>query len=117
MTKALSFMFMFMSFFDLGFDACFLIFSTRISNELGAGRPEGARLSVRALALLAGVSALVISSCVFASRGVFGYIFSNEKEVVDYVAYMAPLLCLSIITDNAQGCLSGYHLFFPRGLF
>ncbi|KAG6391652.1 hypothetical protein SASPL_149409 [Salvia splendens] len=81
--------------------------AARISNELGAGRPEGARLSVRALALLAGVSALVISSCVFASRGVFGYIFSNEKEVVDYVAYMAPLLCLSIITDNAQACLSG----------
>ncbi|KAL1531889.1 protein DETOXIFICATION 14-like [Salvia divinorum] len=81
--------------------------STRISNELGAGRPEGARLSVRALALLAGVNALVISSCVFASRSVFGYIFSNEKEVVEYVAYMAPLLCLSIIIDNVQGCLSG----------
>ncbi|KAG6389895.1 hypothetical protein SASPL_151370 [Salvia splendens] len=59
--------------------------STRISNELGAGSREGPRLSVRALAFLAGVSALVISSCVFASRGVFGYIFSNEKEVVDYV--------------------------------
>ncbi|XP_047944699.1 protein DETOXIFICATION 14-like isoform X1 [Salvia hispanica] len=81
--------------------------STRISNELGAGRPEGAQLSVRALMLLAGVCALSISSCVFASRDVFGYIFSNEKEVVDYVAYMAPLLCLSIITDNLQGCLSG----------
>ncbi|KAL1553627.1 Protein DETOXIFICATION 14 [Salvia divinorum] len=81
--------------------------SIRISNELGAGRPERARLSVRALMLLAGVCALVISSCVFASRDVFGYIFSNEKEVVDYVAYMTPLLCLSIITDNLQGCLSG----------
>lgn len=101
---------------NFGFNARFFIFSTRISNELGAGRPDGAQLSVRALMLLAGVCALVVSSCVFASRDVFGYIFSNEKEVVDYVAYMAPLLCLSIITDNLQGCLSGNNHLLPRGL-
>ncbi|KAH6810124.1 MATE efflux family protein [Perilla frutescens var. frutescens] len=81
--------------------------STRISNQLGAGRPEGARLSVRALMLLAVLDALVISLSLFASRDVFGYIFSNEKEVVDYVANIAPLVCLSIITDNIQGCLCG----------
>ncbi|KAL7090928.1 hypothetical protein ACP275_12G073200 [Erythranthe tilingii] len=81
--------------------------STRISNQLGAGKPEGARLSLIALMLLAAIDAIVISASVFASRNVFGYIFSNEKEVVDYVTIMAPLVCLSIIIDSIQGVLSG----------
>ncbi|XP_057542792.1 protein DETOXIFICATION 13, partial [Amaranthus tricolor] len=43
----------------------------------------------------------------FATRKIFGYTFSNEKEVVDYVTVMAPLICVSIITDSLQGVLSG----------
>ena len=46
----------------------------------------------------------------FALRHVFGYAFSNEKEVVDYVAAMAPLVCLSIIFDAIQGAISGSQL-------
>ncbi|KAI3467030.1 hypothetical protein Pfo_023693 [Paulownia fortunei] len=81
--------------------------STRVSNELGAGKPQGARVSVIALMLLAVIDAIVVSMSVFASRNVFGYIFSNEKEVVDYVTNMAPLVCLSVIMDSLQGALSG----------
>ncbi|KAL3654455.1 Protein DETOXIFICATION 12 [Castilleja foliolosa] len=81
--------------------------STRISNELGAGNPEGARVSVIALMLLAATDAIVASLGLFASRHVFGYIFSNENEVVDYVTKMAPLVCLSVIMDTIQGVLSG----------
>ncbi|KAI9120160.1 hypothetical protein K1719_008808 [Acacia pycnantha] len=39
----------------------------------------------------------VLSATLFFCRGLYGYIFSNEKEVVDYVAVMAPLVCLSVI--------------------
>ena len=31
------------------------------------------------------------------------YTFSNEKEVVDYVTTMAPLVSLSVILDSIQG--------------
>lgn len=89
-----------------------LIFSTRISNELGAGNPRGARVSVISLMLIAAVEGLTVSAILFISRHVFGYIFSNEKEVVDYVTNMAPLVCLSVIMDCIQGTLSGY-LFHP----
>ncbi|XP_042036247.1 protein DETOXIFICATION 12-like [Salvia splendens] len=81
--------------------------STRISNQLGAGRPQGARLSLIALLILAAVNAFVVSLAIFLSRNVFGYVFSNEKEVVDYVTRMAPLVCLSIVADCVQGVLSG----------
>ncbi|KAH9681405.1 protein DETOXIFICATION 12 [Citrus sinensis] len=41
------------------------------------------------------------------SRRVFGYVFSNEGQVVDYVTTMAPLVCLSVIMDSLQGVFSG----------
>ncbi|KAK6122390.1 hypothetical protein DH2020_043900 [Rehmannia glutinosa] len=81
--------------------------STRISNNLGAGKPEEARLSVVALMLLATMNAIVATMILLGCRKVFGYIFSNEKEVVDYLTDMAPLLCLTVILDSIQGTLSG----------
>ncbi|XP_023746254.1 protein DETOXIFICATION 12 [Lactuca sativa] len=81
--------------------------STRVSNELGAGNPHGARMAVYVVLILAIIETSLISTSVFVSRRVFGYIFTNEKEVVDYVTKMAPLLCLNIIMDSLQGTLSG----------
>lgn len=81
--------------------------STRVSNELGAGKPQAARLAVYAVMSLAIVLALLVSIILFACRHVYGYSFSNEKEVVDYVTSMAPLVCLSVILDSVQGVLSG----------
>ncbi|XP_059458416.1 protein DETOXIFICATION 14-like isoform X1 [Corylus avellana] len=81
--------------------------STRVSNELGAGNPQAARLAVTVVMLITVTGALIISSALFASRHVFGYIFSNEKEVVEYVTTLAPLVCLSVILDNLHGVLSG----------
>ncbi|GAV87480.1 MatE domain-containing protein [Cephalotus follicularis] len=38
---------------------------------------------------------------------VLGYAYSDDKDVVDYVAELAPLLSLSIIIDSSQAVLSG----------
>ncbi|XP_075635778.1 protein DETOXIFICATION 12-like [Castanea sativa] len=81
--------------------------STRISNELGAGNPKAARVAVFAVLFLAVTETSIVSAILLASRSVFGYTFSNEKEVVDYVTTMAPLVSLSIILDSLQGVFSG----------
>ncbi|KAJ4830270.1 hypothetical protein Tsubulata_039335 [Turnera subulata] len=81
--------------------------STRVSNELGAGNPEAARVAVYSVLILAVTELLTASGAVFASRHVFGYLFSSEKEVVDYVATIAPLVSLSVIIDSSQCVLSG----------
>ncbi|RVW17017.1 Protein detoxification 14 [Vitis vinifera] len=81
--------------------------STRVSNELGAGNPQKARLAVYALMFLAVTETALVSTTLFASRRVFGYLFSNEKEVVDYVTNMSPLVCLSVILDSMQGFFLG----------
>ncbi|KAK4753826.1 hypothetical protein SAY87_001930 [Trapa incisa] len=65
--------------------------STRISNELGAGNPVAAKRAFYAVMFLAVIETSIVSTALFLSRKVFGYTFSNEKEVVDYVTKMAPL--------------------------
>eukprot|EP00262_Sarcandra_glabra_P012529 TRINITY_DN3252_c0_g1_i6.p1 TRINITY_DN3252_c0_g1~~TRINITY_DN3252_c0_g1_i6.p1 ORF type:complete len:462 (+),score=30.61 TRINITY_DN3252_c0_g1_i6:197-1387(+) len=81
--------------------------STRVSNELGAENPQGARLAVCVIVSLAAIEAFTVSSTLFALRYVLGYAYSNEKEVVDYVTKMMPLICVSVIMDSLQGVLSG----------
>nr|KJB31509.1 hypothetical protein B456_005G194400 [Gossypium raimondii] len=80
---------------------------TRVSNELGAGKPQAAHVAVYAAMALAVLETLIVTGTLFTSRHVFGYVYSNEKEVVDYVTTMAPLVCVSVILDSLQGVLSG----------
>ncbi|XP_050222668.1 protein DETOXIFICATION 12-like [Mercurialis annua] len=81
--------------------------STRVSNELGAGNSKAARIAVYGVMFLAITETMIVSSTLFASRRIFGYLFSYEKQVVDYVTAMSPLLSLSVIMDSIQGVLSG----------
>ncbi|XP_019428211.1 PREDICTED: protein DETOXIFICATION 12-like [Lupinus angustifolius] len=81
--------------------------STRVSNELGAGNPQTAHIAVLAAMSLAVMEACVVSGTLFGCRHIFGYVFSNEKEVVDYVTLIAPLVCITVILDCIQGVLTG----------
>ncbi len=90
----------------------FFLFSTRVSNELGARNPQAARVAVFAVLFLAIIEMGIVSTILLATRRVFCYTFSNEKEVVDYVTTMTPLVCLSVILDSIQGVFSGRKFLF-----
>lgn len=81
--------------------------STRVSNELGAGNPRAARLSVIVAMLIAGVETIIVGTALFCCRHIFGYLFSNDKQIVNCLAEMIPLLCISVILDSIQAVLSG----------
>ncbi|KAI5591461.1 hypothetical protein BDE02_04G081600 [Populus trichocarpa] len=81
--------------------------SAQVSNHLGAGNHKAAQVVVRAVLSISLVEAVIVSTNIFCFRHVFGYAFSNEKVVVDYVTEVAPLLCLSVIVDSLQTVLSG----------
>ncbi|KAJ1443213.1 Multi antimicrobial extrusion protein [Sesbania bispinosa] len=81
--------------------------STRVSNELGAGKPQAARDAVRAVIVVAIIEAIILSSVLFCFRHVLGFAFSNEMEVVHSVAKIVPLLCLSVSVDSLLGVLCG----------
>nr|XP_016475299.1 PREDICTED: protein DETOXIFICATION 9-like [Nicotiana tabacum] len=56
---------------------------------------------------LAVAETVVVSTVTFLCRGVLGKAYSNDQQVVDYVAAITPFLCLSIVTDSLQAVISG----------
>ncbi|XP_059308769.1 protein DETOXIFICATION 16-like isoform X3 [Lycium ferocissimum] len=81
--------------------------STRVSNELGAGRPQGARLALCVVAIVAITVGLIIATTTILVRFAWGRLYSNEEEVIRYVAKILPLLALSDFLDGFQCVLSG----------
>ncbi|KAK2970472.1 hypothetical protein RJ640_028561 [Escallonia rubra] len=55
-------------------ETCF----TRVSNELGAGRPEGARLAVCVVVVIAILEGAIVGTTTVLVRHVWGKLYSNE---------------------------------------
>ncbi|KAL6909818.1 hypothetical protein ACP4OV_001477 [Aristida adscensionis] len=81
--------------------------STRVSNELGAGRPLAARLAVRVVVFLAVSEGLVMGSVMICVRYVWGHAYSDVEEVVTYTARMMMVIAVSNFFDGIQCVLSG----------
>ncbi|XP_059630588.1 protein DETOXIFICATION 16-like isoform X1 [Cornus florida] len=81
--------------------------STRVSNELGAGNPQAARLAVRVVLVVAITEGILVGSVLILTRNILGYAYSREKEVVRYVAIMMPIIATSNFMDGLQCVLSG----------
>ncbi|GJN19610.1 hypothetical protein PR202_gb06904 [Eleusine coracana subsp. coracana] len=74
--------------------------STRVSNELGAGRPQAARLAARVVMLLALTIGVSEGLVILLVRNLWGYAYSNEEEVTKYIARMMPVLAVSVFLDG-----------------
>lgn len=95
-------------------DICNLPFcSTRVSNELGAENPQAAQLAASVVMVLAVTEAVIVGTILFCCRYVLAYAFNSDKDVVNYVSELVPLLSFSIIMDSLQSVLSGE--LFPSG--
>ncbi|XP_047330497.1 protein DETOXIFICATION 16-like isoform X2 [Impatiens glandulifera] len=81
--------------------------STRVSNELGAGHSEAARLAVQVVLGMAVAEGILIGGVLIVIRNIWGFAYSNEIEVVRYVARMMPILAMSNFMDGLQCVLSG----------
>ncbi|KAH9739209.1 protein DETOXIFICATION 2 [Citrus sinensis] len=81
--------------------------STRVSNELGAGNPQAAQLAACVVMVLAVTEAVIVGTILFCCRYVLAYAFNSDKDVVNYVSELVPLLSFSIIMDSLQSVLSG----------
>ncbi|XP_057446950.1 protein DETOXIFICATION 16-like [Lotus japonicus] len=81
--------------------------SIRVSNELGAGHTRAARLAVRVVSVLAIFEGIIVATVLILIRNIWGYAYSNEVEVVKYVATMMPILATSHFLDALQSVLSG----------
>ncbi|XP_021862106.1 protein DETOXIFICATION 16 isoform X2 [Spinacia oleracea] len=81
--------------------------STRVSNELGAGRPHLARMAVCVSTLIVGIEGILAACLLIFGRNLWGYCYSTEEKVVKYVGQMMLLLAISHFVDGIQCVLSG----------
>ena len=83
--------------------------STRVSNELGAGHAGAAKLAGCVVVTMATIEGLLLGTTLILIRNVWGYAYSNEPEVIEYVASMLPIVAVSSFLDGLQCVLSGSH--------
>ncbi|KAI3961265.1 hypothetical protein MKX01_006979 [Papaver californicum] len=81
--------------------------STRVSNELGASNPQAARLAVQVVLCIIITQGILIGSIMILIRRLWGYAYSSDEEVVNYVAIMLPINALSSLLEAIQCVLSG----------
>ncbi|CAL5186628.1 unnamed protein product [Lathyrus oleraceus] len=81
--------------------------SIRVSNELGAGNPQAARLAVCVVVVIAIIESILVGAVMFLIRNILGYAYSNEEEVVKYVGTLLPILAATHFLDGLQCVLSG----------
>ncbi|CAI8584964.1 unnamed protein product [Vicia faba] len=81
--------------------------SIRVSNELGAGNPQAARLAVCVVMVITIIESILVGAVMFLTRNILGYAYSNEEQVVKYIATLLPILAVTHFLDGLQCVLSG----------
>ncbi|CAN8267935.1 unnamed protein product [Cochlearia groenlandica] len=81
--------------------------SVRVSNELGAGNPRVAKLSVVVVNVTTVLISLVLCAVVLLFRVGLSKAFTSDAEVIAAVSDLFPLLAVSIFLNGIQPILSG----------
>ncbi|CAH9116505.1 unnamed protein product [Cuscuta epithymum] len=80
--------------------------STRVSNELGAGKPKRAKQAVAVTFMLCVLLALATALSLIIGHNVWAGLFSDSSVVISKFGSMAPFLVTSFMFDFFQGILS-----------
>lgn len=81
--------------------------STRVSNELGGGRPRAAKGAVGVGVAMGLTEGILLALLLYMGRSVWGWAFTSEKEVVDYVSQCIPFVAVVAVMDALQAVVSG----------
>ncbi|OJT12802.1 hypothetical protein TRAPUB_10637 [Trametes pubescens] len=81
--------------------------STRVGNYIGARSVLGAKRASHASALLSVVAGLVVMIVLIATKDVFGYLYSDDEDVVILVSKVMPLVASFQIADGLAGSCGG----------
>ncbi|KAJ7132197.1 MOP flippase [Mycena epipterygia] len=81
--------------------------STRVGNLIGSRSPVAAKYAAHASALISVVVGLVVMIVMMSTKDVYGYLFSDDIEVVQLVAQVMPLVASFQIADGLAGSCGG----------
>ena len=86
-----------------------MIYSVRVSNELGAAHPRTAKFSVVVVGIISLLIGLFLALILMITQKQYPSLFSNNDEVKHLVYNLTPLLAFSIVVNNVQPALSGTY--------
>ena len=86
-------------------------YSIRVSNELGAGRAKAACLALYVALSMVAMEGILVAAALILGRNFWGYSYSSEEKVVNYVGEMMFLMAGSHFIDGIQSVLSGLYQF------
>ncbi|KAF4356499.1 protein DETOXIFICATION 35 [Cannabis sativa] len=81
--------------------------SVRVSNELGMGRPLGAKYSVYVTVFQSLLIGIFFAVVILLTKDDFSVIFTNSKEVQEAVSRLAYLLGITMLLNSVQPVISG----------
>lgn len=81
--------------------------ANRVGNLLGAQQPKHAFLAAKAILCTACVIALCNGTLLFLSRNHWGYLFTNDQQVIEKVSQILPIVAIFVIADNIAGVADG----------
>lgn len=84
-----------------------VVASNRIGNLIGARTAIGARNAAHAIALISVIIGFVVMMMMLAVRNKFGYIFSDDEDVVQLVSRVMPLVASFQIADALANSCGG----------
>ncbi|XP_024515552.1 protein DETOXIFICATION 17 isoform X2 [Selaginella moellendorffii] len=84
--------------------------SIRVSNELGARNPSAAKLAVFVVLVLATAEVFIAAAFLLMVHKSWGWVFTNESEVVGNLTSITPFLALWILIDGTQCVLQDLSL-------
>lgn len=79
----------------------------RVSNELGAGNPKGAKFTIGVNVFITTIVGAVFSVIILATKTEFPRMFSNEPKVISETSKLAYILALTISITSIQTVLQG----------
>eukprot|EP00850_Spirogloea_muscicola_P003377 SM000013S26546 [mRNA] locus=s13:951534:952468:- [translate_table: standard] len=81
--------------------------STRVANEIGAGRPQGARRAAHVAIFLVSAQSFVQSGVIFMVHKLWGWIFTSDQEVLDLVSQLLIVQAFLVIPDGISAGMGG----------
>ncbi|KAJ7460689.1 MOP flippase [Mycena latifolia] len=81
--------------------------STRVGNLIGSRSPIGAKHAAHASALVSVVVGLLVMIIMMSTKDVYGYLFSDDVDVVRLVSQVMPLVASFQVADGLAGSCGG----------
>ncbi|KAK9090304.1 hypothetical protein Sjap_023481 [Stephania japonica] len=83
------------------------LFSSSVSNELGAGHPRTAKFSIAVVVINSFLIGLVLAPLLVIFQQEYPKAFTNSEVVTKFVSNLTPLLAFSVVINSVQPVLTG----------